>query len=109
MSINLPKPIATYIAAENSGDVAMLGECFAEDAIVRDEGQTIKGLAAIKQWKAETKRKYQHTVEPLGVTQAGEQVVVTCRLAGKFPGSPIEVKFVFRLEGEKIASLEIHG
>jgi hypothetical protein len=32
---------------------------------VRDEGRTIKGLAAIKQWKAETKKKYQHTVEPL--------------------------------------------
>jgi hypothetical protein len=109
MSINLPKPIATYVAVENSGDVAMLGECFAEQAIVRDEGQTITGLAAIKRWKAETKRKYQHTVEPLGVTQAGDQVIVTSRLAGKFPGSPIEVKFVFRLESGKITSLEIHA
>jgi hypothetical protein len=60
MSVDLPTPIAIYIVAENSGDTDALSQCFADHAIVRDEGQTIKGLAAIKQWKAETKKKYQH-------------------------------------------------
>jgi ketosteroid isomerase-like protein len=107
MSVDLAKPIAIYIAAENEGDTEALAQCFAEDAVVRDEGKTIKGLAAIKQWKAETRKKYQHTIEPLAVAQKDGKTIVTNRLTGNFPGSPIELEFVFTLEGNKIASLEI--
>lgn len=107
MTVDLPQPIATYIAAENRRDTEALVECFAEHAVVRDEGKTIEGLAAIKRWKAETSKKYQHTVEPLALTQKGDKTIVTNRLTGNFPGSPIELQFAFRLEGNKIASLEI--
>ncbi len=109
MSVDLPAPIAIYIAAENRGDTEAMAECFAEDAVVRDEGRTMKGLAAIKRWKAETRRKYQHTVEPLASVQEGDKTIVTNRLTGNFPGSPIELQFIFRLDGDKIASLEIHS
>src|SRR5258708_3544278 len=107
MSVDLPAPIATYIAAENRGDTEALEQCFAEHAVVRDEGRTIEGVAAIKRWKAETKRKYQHTVEPLASVQKGDKTIVTNRLTGNFPGSPIELQFIFALDGDKIASLEI--
>jgi ketosteroid isomerase-like protein len=106
---NLPKPIALYVAAENRGDAEALAQCFAEDAVVRDERQTIEGLAAIKKWKAETKKKYQHTIEPLACTQKDGKTVVTNRLTGNFPGSPIELEFVFTLDGDKIASLDIRS
>jgi len=33
--------------------------------------------------------------------------VVTSRLTGNFPGSPVELRFFFRLERGKIAFLEI--
>ena len=107
MSIDLPTPIAIYLAAENRGDTEALAQCFAEHAVVRDEGRTIKGLAAIKRWKAETTKKYQHTVEPLASVQEGGKIIVTNRLTGNFPGSPIELRFIFRLDGGRIASLEI--
>jgi len=103
----LPIPIANYVDAENSGDTKALAQCFAENAVVRDEGQTIEGLAAIKQWKAETKKKYQHTIEPLAVAQKDSKIIVTNRLTGNFPGSPIELEFVFTLDRDKIVSLEI--
>jgi ketosteroid isomerase-like protein len=109
VTTKLPKAIASYIEAENRGDVEALGECFAENAVVRDEGQTIEGLAAIKEWKAETKRKYQHTIEPLASEQKEGKTVVINRLTGNFPGSPIELEFVFTLEGKKIAALEIRS
>jgi ketosteroid isomerase-like protein len=109
VSVDLPTPIAIYIAAENRGDADALAQCFAEDAAVRDEGRTIEGLAAIKQWKAETRKKYQHTVEPLASAQKDGKTIVTNRLTGNFPGSPIEVDFVFTLDGNKIASLEIRS
>jgi hypothetical protein len=104
---NLPKPIALYISAENSGDANLFDQCFAKNAVVRDENETHKGLAAIKEWKAETKRKYQHTVDPLRAVEKDGKVVVTNRLTGNFPGSPIELGFVFTLAGDKIVSLEI--
>jgi ketosteroid isomerase-like protein len=107
VTTKLPTPIADYIAAENNGDAEALAQCFVEWAVVRDENQTIEGLAAIKQWKAETRKKYQHTMEPLTSVQKDDTIIVTNRLTGNFPGSPIELEFVFTLDGDKIAALEI--
>jgi hypothetical protein len=104
VAARLATPIALYIAAENRGDTEAMAECFAKDAVVRDEGRAIKGLGAIKRWKAETKRKYQHMVEPLASVQKGGRIIVTNRLTGNFPGSPIELQFIFKLDGDKIAS-----
>jgi exopolysaccharide biosynthesis predicted pyruvyltransferase EpsI len=104
---NLPKPIALYILAVNRGDSEALAECFAGDAVVRDENETREGLAAIKRWVAETKEKYQHTMEPLASVLKDGRTIVTNRLSGNFPGSPIELEFVFTLHGDKITSLEI--
>jgi hypothetical protein len=105
--VELPGPIAAYIDAENRHDAEALALCFAENATVRDEGRTIQGLEAIKQWKAETTKKYRHTMEPLACKPEGDEIAVTNRLSGNFPGSPIELEFVFTLENEKISSLDI--
>lgn len=107
MDLNLPVPIAIYFAAENQGHTEIAAQCFAPKAVVRDEGQTIEGLAAIKQWQAESKKKHQHTVEPLAFAQKDGKAIVTNRLTGNFPGSPIELDFVFALDDDKIAALEI--
>ena len=107
MPADLPIPIAIYIGAANRGETEALAQCFAESAVVRDEGTTIEGLVAIKKWMAETKQKYQHTIEPLASTQKDGKTVVTNRLTGNFPGSPIELEFVFTLDRDKIAALEI--
>ena len=106
-SVDLPTPIAIYIVAANRGDTEALAQCFAGNAVVRDEGKTIQGLAAIKKWMIETKQKYQHTIEPLSATQKDGKTIVTNRLTGNFPGSPIELEFVFTLERDEIATLEI--
>jgi hypothetical protein len=82
-------------------------ECFAADAIVRDEGQTYEGVAAIRNWMAATKKKYGHTVTPLELAERRGQSILKARLAGSFPGSPITVNFTFVLAGGKIRSLAI--
>jgi hypothetical protein len=107
MPVNPPTPIATFIGAANRGETEKLAQCFAESAVVRDEGKTIEGLAAIKKWMVETKEKYQHTIEPLAAAQKHRKTVVTNRLTGNFPRSPIELEFVFTLDRDKIAALEI--
>ena len=107
MSIRLPQAIAAYVDAENSGDVDSLSGCFAADASVRDEGRIYRGLPAIREWKAETQRKYNHTVTPLEVARREGATIMKARLDGDFPGSPVTLQFRFVLAGGKIASLEI--
>ena len=106
MSLNLPTAIAAYFAAETS-DGEAVARCFIENATVKDEGDTYSGLAAIKRWKAETSRKYTYTSEPIASEERDGKTVVTSRLTGTFPGSPVELCFFFKLDGDRIASLEI--
>ncbi|HXV23250.1 MAG TPA: nuclear transport factor 2 family protein [Alphaproteobacteria bacterium] len=107
MPLLLPKPIEIFMSSENTHDTGPLAECFALDATVQDEGQTLKGLKAIKAWRLETATKYQHTLEPVGASARGGKTIVSTKLTGNFPGSPITLDFVFTLEGGKIAALEI--
>jgi hypothetical protein len=107
MSLQLPVPIERYIRIANSGTSEAVPECFAADAIVRDEGQTYEGVAAIKNWMAATKKKYRHTITPLELAEHGGESILKARLAGRFPGSPITVNFNFVLAGGKIRALAI--
>ena|SRR5882672_9636294 len=107
MSIQLPDPIAHYIRIENSGALEAVPDCFAADAIVRDEGQIFEGFAAIKNWMATTKEKYSHIVAPLELFERSGKSVLKAKLAGSFPGSPITLSFDFVLLDGKIRSLEI--
>lgn len=106
MSLGLPDLLTNYFAAENSTDTESLGACFADHAVVQDEGRTIEGVAAIKQWMGDAKKKYQHTVEPIEVVHRDGKTVVTARVSGSFPNSPVNLDHIFVVEGEKIASLE---
>ena len=106
MTLELPKTIAAYFTADK-GDAGAFSHCFTEEAIVKDEGHTYHGRAAIRQWKADASAKYQYTSEPFACEQKAGRVVVTSRLTGNFPGSPVNLRFFFGLDGDKIASLEI--
>ena len=105
-SLNLPKPIAAYFTADKAGGEAV-SQCFTENAVVKDEGHTHKGRAAIKEWKTDASAKYKYTCEPLACEEKDGKTVVTCHLVGDFPGSPVDLRFFFKLEGDKIAWLEV--
>ena len=106
MTLNLPKPVAAYFTADKA-DSEAVSRCFTNDAVVKDEGHTYNGRAAIKKWKEEASAKYEYTSEPLACEGKDGKFVVTSRLTGNFPVSPVELRFFFELEGEKIASLTI--
>ena len=107
MLANLPSPIALYISAANRNATQSVHDFFTSDATVRDEGKTIQGIDAIQHWMTDTHARYHHTMEPLSVRNEGEATIVTSRLTGTFPGSPIEVPFTFVLSESKIAKLKI--
>lgn len=106
MPITLPGPVAAYFAADqHNGDA--VARCFTESATVVDERRTHAGPDAIRQWKAEASSTFSYTTEPLAIREDGGRTVVTARVAGDFPGSPVDLRYAFILEGEKIARLEI--
>ena len=107
MPISLPQPVASYFAAERRQDPEALGRCFTSDGAVRDEGKRFEGPAAIRRWNAEARERYHHTVEPISAVDRDGQIVVLATVTGNFPNSPLNLEHVFRLEGDKISSLEI--
>src|SRR5437868_15460506 len=60
MNVELPSPIAAYFAADRRGGTAV-ADCFAADAVVKDEGRVHRGPAAIRSWKDKASAKYQYT------------------------------------------------
>jgi len=106
MTLDLPEPIAAYFTADK-GNGQAVAQCFTDNAVVKDEGHTYRGRAAIKQWKTDASTKYQYTCEPLACAEQDGKIIVTSRLTGNFPGSPVNPRFCFELDGDKIASLEV--
>ena len=106
MSLDLPAPIAAYFAADRRDGDAVAG-CFSEHGVVKDEGRKHEGHAAIAQWKANASAKYNYTSEPFAAEGRDGKIVVTAHVVGDFPGSPIDLRYLFVLDGDRIASLEI--
>ena len=104
--LNLPEPVAAYFAADRR-DAHAVARCFTHEGMVKDEGRTHVGLAAIEAWKAATSAQYTYTAEPVALERADHNYIVTSRVTGNFPGSPVDLRFIFALERGRIASLEI--
>ena len=100
--------IDRYFTAQNAHDVDAMGACLTDQATVRDEGRSYAGRDAISGWMTEVNVRYAPTVEPLRQIADAGAAEVAVRVAGTFPGSPIELayRFAFAPDG-LIRSLEI--
>ena len=109
MALDVPEPVAAYLAAEEAKDADALSRCFTEDGTVHDEGRDYRGRNSIRQWKQEVDTKYRYVLQAVNVQTLGDLVTVRARLTGRFPGSPVELDHIFKLSNDKIASLEIRS
>lgn len=107
MNPQLPDAVQTYFGISNGGDVSQLASCFCAHASVIDENRMHVGLRAIEAWQLEARQAFIYQVHPLKALHEEGRVVVTARLAGNFPGSPVQLNHLFTLEGDQIHSLEI--
>lgn len=107
MAVELPAPIAGYFMADLDADADAVASQFSEDATVSDEGMTYTGREAIRDWKIASSRKYTYVAEPYAVADEAGLTVVTANVSGDFPGSPIDLRYRFALDGDRIARLEI--
>ena len=109
MALDVPGPVAAYLAAEVAKDADAISCCFTEDGSVYDEGRDYRGRDSIRQWKQEVDTKYRYVLRTVNTQTFGDLVTVRARLSGEFPGSPVELDHIFKLSNDKIASLEIRS
>jgi nuclear transport factor 2 (NTF2) superfamily protein len=107
MTVKLPKAIEAYFDADRSGNPELVADAFTESGIARDKGETHRGRDAISTWMAGERQQYDYTVEPFLVATEHGKTVVTAHTVGSFPGSPIDLRFLFVLADDKVAELEI--
>lgn len=107
MVIDLPAAIAGYFEADRARDASAVADCFTADAVVHDEGLSHVGRAAIRAWTEDYLAKYNPTAEPFAIEEEAGRTVVTSHVSGDFPGSPIDLRFIFTLVDDAIASLEV--
>ena len=105
--MKLPRIIKDYINASNAHDVRSILDCFSDDAVVRDEGQTLHGKDSIEGWIAKTIEKYKFQLKPLSIKQDDTEVVVAVEISGTFDGSPVTLDYHFTIESDRIVSLTI--
>ena len=109
MAFDMPEAVAEYLAAEEAKDADALASCFTEDGTVHDEGQDYHGRGSIRQWKQAADAKYRYVLQTVSVQALGVLVTVRARLSGEFPGSPVELDYIFKFSDNKIALLEIRS
>jgi ketosteroid isomerase-like protein len=107
MSLDLPSPIAGYVAANARLDAEAMLLPFAADAVLVDNGAAFRGHAEIKGLFDEAVIPVKAIFTPDTVRHEDGVVVVEGPAHGDFKGSPIRFTYRFTLENDAIKALEI--
>lgn len=107
--MNLPKVVADLVMAQDNYDSGAYANCFTEDAVVFDEGQTHTGRAEIKHWISNANEKYKSVMKPISFEEKGTESILTADISGDFEGSPIVLNYHFEFIDGLVRSLKITG
>lgn len=105
--MNLPNVIADLAKAQNNQNSLEYANCFADTAVVFDEGKTYSGKKEIQQWIEKANQQYQTLMKPIEYWEKEE--VLKAEISGNFPGSPLVLAYHFQLNNGLIESLKITG
>jgi hypothetical protein len=103
----LPQIVKRFLAAANRWDATLAAACFTPSATVRDEDRDYEGVDAIRQWMADTSRRYQPTFVPLKSFVSDDVAQLQVAVSGQFPGSPVTLDYELRIQHGKISALTI--
>lgn len=107
MPTDIPAPVADYLKAKVDDHVEAVLKNFADDAIVHDEGKDHVGIPAIRDWAAEISTRYRLERTVVETRRIGAAAVVLVRVAGNFPGSPVDLHHHFTVSEDRITALTI--
>ena len=96
-----------YFEAANGFNSAEASLCFTEQALVHDESHDHIGRDAIRAWVQDTSEKYRPKFELKHYQMDGNDILLTVKISGTFPGSPIELDYKIILEDGLISKLII--
>ena len=106
MAVTAPA-VAAFFALPPQDAAAAITAIFATDAHVNDERQDHHGLDAIIEWWHATNANTPFASRLLSVDADGDRAVAAAEVSGSFPGSPVVLRYRFRLHQGRIADLEI--
>ena len=106
MSLNLPQPIADYIAANARLDIEGMLKPFLHDAVFIDNGKHFEGQTAIRRLFEKEVIPVKAIFTPDTACEEDGDVVVEGPAHGDFPGSPIRFTYRFTLANDAIKILE---
>lgn len=99
--------VSRYVQAKQQGDVGAALECFAPDAVVRDDGQEHVGIDAVRAWMEDISSTFELTYDVVAVGHEGTSTVAEVAVAGNFPGSPITFRYDAQVVEDRIRALAI--
>ena len=99
----LPRPLPAYFAAL---DRRTLTDLFTDDAIVYDEGTTLREPQAIADWLKRVETNYRPRYQVVSAQTVGSHSTVSFVVSGSFPGSPLALRQSFVTRDGKIEQLE---
>ena len=107
MSMDLPRPIADYVAANARLDIDGMMKPFLPDAVFTDNGKRFEGQSAIRHLIEEEVIPVKAIFVPDTVREEDGDVVVEGPAHGDFPGSPLRFTYRFTLANDAIKTLEV--
>lgn len=104
----LPDVVAAHQAAHEARDVERELSCFADEAVVIDDGQAYRGLAEIRTWLGRAASEYTYTSTLVDVRRddAGHWTAVR-HLEGDFPGGVVDLRYRYTTTEDRITTLTV--
>ncbi|MEV7141519.1 nuclear transport factor 2 family protein [Streptomyces tauricus] len=104
----LPTTVREFLAAHVVRDADTASSFLAEDAVVVDQGETVRGREEAHAFLRDAGSEFEYTTEQIGAHRIDDaHWVVTVRLEGTFPGGVAELDYRFALRDDLVAELVI--
>ena len=109
--LQIPHSIAAFIKTSNAHNSDEFLDTLTEGAVITDEGQEYRGIAAIKKWSDEKYIGARVTLDAVDLINVDGKSIVTLKVDGDFDKTglpdPFLMDFHFTLDTNKISALDI--
>ncbi|MCH1868539.1 nuclear transport factor 2 family protein [Nocardioides sp. CFH 31398] len=103
----LPAVLRDFLPAHVARDDGAL-RAFAPDAVVTDEGRTLRGPEEIGPWLRDAGTEFTYTTDVVGAERVDDDHwVAVLHLEGDFPGGVVDLRYRFTLRDGLVTELAI--
>jgi hypothetical protein len=103
----LPAVLRDFLPAHVTRDPTAL-DAFAPDAVVTDEGRTLRGHDEIAPWLRDAGTEFTYTTDVVGAERVDDDHwVAVLHLEGDFPGGVVDLRYRFTLRDGLVTELAI--